>query len=1011
MPSSRKFTFGRSLVLAIAASLLALQSSGAQVAGLIATDPAAAEGSRFILEDTFAGWKKTEADLVSALARVDAALGAEKDEAKRESLSIAKAGNAVALARLQFLGRAAGDPASEAERKNLQTAIESAQAIFKAASASPANKSRALYYSGLAHLMLDDVVGARGSFSESVKLAPQADYAFNISLLMAEISFRQGGYREAIGQFRAIYSKLTPKRRALALYRTGLSYLKLKDLKLAEKSFEMLAGKSWAGPLSARAARALGQTIALRLSEPEIVELAARQYADNPQLRFDVLVGAYEGFLQKSQTGRASILHAELMRVQKDPTERIFVVITGMKAKSRAHASVAAFREFRELKRRLSEGGIKPGAPEFEKIASRLEPGLRGLIKSYADTFSGQVKNPEPLTKDQVGRLLVEAIEFRVSYYPKSPDRPAAFGKALDVCEEMKDSVCVDRLGQRILAEESLSGIHRRARLSQIAALEKLAAGAKDRQYRDKLIAALTTFSKEFAKDLEWLPTTQRLTTVLLEDKRYAEAIPLLQAMDFIEGSSASRHRLLSALFETERYEEIAAFTDPLADDKPGKDSKLLVREAHLRLAKKKAEAVDVAGYETHVKGYLGTAPEPERANEVLLAYMKYLGEKSHPDRLLAAVQMVPMADRASPAFMSFTRLAADSLLKEAKFQEVVDLLGEASSSAAPKELVAKRYLAFVAMKRELKPADDAKIRALDRSAQDHLLSLLALTQPDAAISFLRRAKKFSEADQSLYLLSRQVQSERWDPNLDKDDRQRLEKILPPELRWNGVTTAEKAIAAIKFPAIRLPAAKSSKKNPKTSSKALDDVLKKVRLTRRQVTQDLKEKLPYVQLRVLAVATALEEDAAAAASQGSDGVPAIDEDSGTEPKPTGAAKEFLVQAEEYKRLAEEIDRHLQESNKATESLSSVLEAPSAPNVRPELEAKLAPLMESKSFTAALIVLDKMKELGELTPAEYHTHRARVLLKMSSSLFMKEYIRKELLASNQGGLIEAAKPAQ
>ena len=991
------------IVLALAAPLQPLLAQNAPKAKLKAdaAKPGRARPkttSSVVLESSGDAAKKSEAELIKVIQGVETLLKVERNEAKRDTLLMSESGAALALSRSYRL-KADSDAKSKAnERRYSQLALRNSDAVIKSKSASAMTKARAHYYAGLALTNLNDANGAQKRFIESLNLYPQADYAPAMSLMIAETSFDQEKYKDAIAQYRILFSRLTDGQKAIAVYKTGWSYINLQSFELAEKSFLLLAGKKWAGGFAEDSIKDLAYVMTQHRNETNVIEFAARHFGGNAALKAEVLTAVYKTFQAQSRTNKMPVLYSELMRTETDPAKRLLLVISNMRAQRRDYASMETFREFQDLRGRIRDGKIAPDSPIFAKIITELEPEIQSLIKSFGETFSGKTKTPEPIEKGDMGRFLQELLEFHLAYFPKSNDRATSYGLVLTVCEELKDTQCTYRVSKQVLAEEPLAALHRRARLVLLASLETLSSQSKDRKFRDEFIQRLTAFYNDMPKDQQWLPLTKRLTALMNEDKNFVASIPILQRLNDVEKTSEARYRLLWALFETERYDEVVGSVEPLSNDKFGQDSKSLIREAHLRLAAQKGKTDDFSAYETHVKGYLATSPDQQKADVVYRDYLTRLLERKQFDRVHAAVQQLTPAKRLAPEYKSVTQRLVDAHIKAGRFNLVTETIGTEIPKEAAKDFDMDWFQSSLASGRELKPADFARIGASEPSVRTYVLGVLTLTQPLIAIDYFRQAKTLSATELKLFLLALQMKAERWDPDFEPQDLKRLGDVVPPDLRASGTTKSEKAMAAIKFPDAMVSA--------KQATKMTQGIAEGTRKVRPSVIEDLKGKLPHVQVRILASAISLEERVAKMILNSP--VPKELSDDQVAEYRTGIgelAKEFSNQADEYKKLVQAIDEKTQANSEEKKKLVAPLELDSIPRVRPEIEAIVQPLVDGRNATAALVVLDRWKNLNEIDETDYYTLRARLLVSSNPSQFMKEYVHGELLGSKQGALMD------
>ncbi len=938
--------------------------------------------------------KKKDAELIKVMEGLRALLKMEPVGDKRDSLLLADAAAALALSRSMRLNQAPrhAKKAKELEARYSKIALNDASEVLKG-KPTLGSRSRALYYSGLALSNLNDFAGAQKKYQEALVLHPQAEYAPAMALLTAEASFDGEKYTEAIQQYRRFFHRFSDSQKAIAIYKTAWSYINLKKLDLAEKSFLLLVGKKWAGAFAEDCIKDLAYVMTQHRAEADVIEFAARNFVGRTALRLDVLTATYKSFQGQSRTRKYPVLYAEIMRLETDPAKKLSLAIANLKGQQRDYASAEPYREFRDLRARMNEARIEASSPQFDKISAELEPEIQTLIASYGSTFTGKTKTPESMPKSEMARRLVDLLGFHVEYFPTSADRATSYGLMLEVCDATKDTDCVYKTGHRILADGGMSKMHRQARLALLALLD----ASKEKRHRDELIVQLQAFHRDHVGDPQWVALTKRLSALHNEDKNFAASIPLLEKLAELENTSEARYRLLWALFESGRHEEVVAKAVANKNDKFGKDSKSLVREAHLRLASQKAEAGDFGAYEAHVKGYLSLDPEPEKGDVVFRDYLVRSLERKQVDRVHASIMKLPAKKRFGGSYRTVASRLLDAHLKTGRFQQANELVGAALEKGADAERSMDWFQARLGSNRPLNRTELKQLSSASPQLSSYVVGVLTLAQPMRAVDHLRSLKTLTLAERKLFLLALQASAERWDPLIEKRDLKKLGDVAPADLRENEITKTEKSVAAIKFPAAAVSAEKATA--------LLQKIAESTRKTRTGVARDLKDRLPPAQTRILAVVAAL-EDRVARSILDSPMPKGLSEADATEYRRgiESLAKEFSDQAEEYRKLSKAVEDKLIETDEEKKRLLAPIDLQHLPSVRPDIEPYLQTLVAAGNPTGALVALDRWKNLGEVAVKDYYTLRARVLLSISSSRFMKEYVYGELKAADQASIV-------
>lgn len=930
---------------------------------------------------------KSEEDLIRMIKAFRYLSRNNKTDAKKESLLLNEASAALALARLYRLKKDDKTYRPQ-EEKYLKMALEDAQEVLKIANIDNKTAARAAYYAGLANLNLTDGSHAEPFFLKAVHDSPNSEFVPGISLLVAEMKFDHEKYQEAIDYYKMFFARLNTGQKAIAIYKTAWCLVNLQKYEFAEKNFLRLAESPKPTSFTQDAKKDLSYLLSTRLDDAGVIAYGNREIK-NDNLRKEILTEVYRFFQAQSGTVRHPVLFNEIMRVETDPGNKLVLLISNLRAQQKPYASVEPYREFLEIRKAMSEWKVGKDSKPFAKVSAELDVELRSLIRSYQETFSGTVKTAEKLTKKDIGEKLIVALSFYAQYYPNSTEIGPIYVAWMNTCLEIQNYQCTLDVSSYLMKQKSVSPeVRRTAWLNSFKALEVLQ--KTEPKYRTEFVDSLAKFCGQEKEDKEWLPLAKRLTALLNEDKKFEPSLKWLDQIHEKERSSESLYRLMWTAFQAGEFKRLTSYDGGFLEDKFGKDTKELVREAHLRMAQQASEQKHFDEYESHIKGYFALNPPAEKKDLVERDYFLQLLDRGSWMNVEKSFIEMPAAQRSKKSLEPAVLRLNDSLIMNGQFDNL-KLIDEGNLSDEVRDNV---LLARIASGHALTKEDSVAI--FHSKLREYILSVLTLTEPDSMIVFENYIRNLSQKELRMLLIAHQAKQGRADVELDAHAQRALASILPEDLKPAALTNTEKQALAIQFPKGKQAAALLTKKIPAIAAK--------VRELRQPFIAEINGKTAKVQRRILGTATDLEQKVSALIL--SSPVPAgLAADKVEEYKASVAtlAKEFSDQSEEYKKLLatiEEKSGSVPEDKKAIYGFDlSDWDVSDGPESHP-----LNSMISQGKFAGAIFALDRWKQAG-LKPEDYYAWRVKILLSHLNSPFMKEYVYNELETAKMDGLIK------
>ncbi|MBX3018385.1 MAG: hypothetical protein KF767_10875 [Bdellovibrionaceae bacterium] len=929
---------------------------------------------------------KSTKELISMIKGFQTLIKSERNPEKRAKLTLSEAGTYLALSGAYR----AKDKLTAVEKKNERDAnrkvVTSLGPVLAAGGLAPAQRSRAAYYMGLAHLNLNDENAAAESFRQAIDIDPQANYGQALSLFLAEQSFEKDRYQDSLDIFQRHFKKYNDSQKTLAIYKMAWCYVNLNNLDQAEKHFLMIAGKEAAGPFGYDALKDLAYVVTLHRGETDIIQFAKTNFKDDRDSQGEFLVQVYGFFQTQSSTKRKPELLAELTKIEKDPVKRLQILVSTLRGSQREYAATEPYNEFITIRDEIEKIGWKPGLARWGEMANDLEQELFHLIRAHVDTLNGKIKTAENIEPGVVTDRLVQALFFHISYYQASRERENSYMLWIKVCEEQKKHKCALEVSNRIM-EDSKTGANLRkaAQMSRLRALDNLV--PENASLKPQLRQSLETFIADRKPDADWALVAKRLVGLQQDEKKFDDAAALAAKIHQFEQTTESFYRQQFARFQAEQYFDVANADFKLTQDKFSEDARALAREANLKLAQKNLAGNKFEDYAKNVSEFLKSNPDAEKADVARKNLIEQLLERKMFDQASGELMNVPAARRAK-AYGAQIQGLAQYHLRKGEFAKAIAMTQD--YAASPQKGVLE--LAFASATVGLNGGAGLSIK--DTKAREYIFGVWALTLPENLIKELSAQAPRNENEKKLLLLALQVDQKRLDPVVPAKLKGALRGVYDGPVAPAGASKALKDLAKITF-----PTAKTSKAKYETQAQTAAE---KVRGLRTRVVKDLEGRAPNEQIEILKAAEKAEERTADVLEKA--------------PLPDGLAKaqvaeykaaiaelagEFTKQAAEYRKIAAGVEKN------AAASPASPLAFPALdrwPTPKGEATDVVADLLKKKQYAGALIALDQWKTEG-LAGGAYFELRTRILFSQPANPGLARYVASELNELGQKDLFE------
>lgn len=930
---------------------------------------------------------KSTKELISMIKGFQTLIKTERNPEKRAKLTLSEAGTYLALS-AAYRGK---NKLSSLEKKNERDAnlkvVNKLSPVLNVGSLPAAQRSRAAYYVGLAHLNLNNENAAANAFRNAIELDPSAAYGQALSLFLAEQAFENDRYQEALQIFQAHFKKYNESQRTLAIYKMAWCYVNLNNMEQAENHFLMIAGKEAAGPFGYDALKDLAYVVTLHRDETDIIQFAKSNFKDDKDSQGEFLIQVYGYFQAQSSTKRKPELLAELTRIEKDPVKRLQILISTLRGAQREFAATEPFNEFVNIRDEIEKIGWKAGLPRWTEMAADLEQEVFHLIRAHVDTLAGKIRASESLDPGVITDRLVQALFFHISYYQGSRERENSYLLWIKVCEDQKKFKCSLEVSNRILEDaKTSSNLKKTAQLSRLRALDNLV--PENASLKPQLRKSLEDFIDDRKPDADWAVVAKRLIALQQDEKKFGEAVKLATQLHQFEKSTESFYRLQYARFQAEDYADIVKAEFKLTKDKFSEDAIALEREANLKLAQKNLAGNKFDDYARNVVQFLKSNPDAEKADVARKNLIDQYVERSLFDKALTELENVPESRRMKTYGAQAQRLGQE-LLKRGDFQRAMNLTQSFAQSPQKNAL----ELVYASAAVGLNGAAGLKIK--DSRAREYIFGIWALTTPEFLIREMSVQAPRNENEKKLLLLALQVEQMRVDPEVPSKLRPYLRGIYDGGKSAAGPSKTLKELGKLNF-----PGAKTSKTKYESLAQTAAE---KVRGLRARIVKDLEGRAASEQLEILKAAENAETRTADVLLKAPlpDGITKAQAD---EYKGAIAdlAAEFTKQAAEYRKIASGI-----ESSAAQASPSSPLAFPALdrwPLPKGEAADVVGNLLRKKNYAGALIALDQWKADG-LAAGPYFEMRTRIMFSRPPNPGLARYVAGELNELGQKELFE------
>lgn len=826
-------------------------------------------------------------------------------------------------------------------------------------------------------------------FALAIKLDSKLPQATSMALILGETYFEKEKYKEAIAWYQKLKDQYDPHQKSIADFKTGWSWLLLKESNYAQFYFLRVANQNLSQSFRDESVRALAYIIAQEKNETWIVQFSRKSLKDEG-LRLLFLTTVIQNIHNQDKTKVPYLLFSELYKSTKEPSAKIKVLGLLIQYEKREVPTLGQKKAFEYLENLVKKNPQLQWKTWMTEVLD-LEPDIRGYIQILADYYVGKIPTKLTLEKPQVVDLLNREIVFYVQYLMTNQTRKPMLNLWIDL---------VHREQNIAMAEQSLAMIgslqpaapeeFRRAKLEYLAILDTKA--ADDAELRKKLIASVEEFVAQNPQDEEKGRFLNRLAELYMLDNQYDKALPKLQELYTIKPNEGNAYNYLLALFKLERLNDVVVSE---AAQKLRKSTKVqeILRESHLKLAQKAQEANDQKLYEENLRAFLSYSPKEGQALVVKSSLMMTYLQNKNITQYCSERATMKDKEKADPNVLETEEKALDFMFLEGP---LINCHWSKAKGSASRDF--KLFLFEKSMGRPL-PKDLGKSLSRWSAEQKQIvLGLLAVSQPSQMLKIDPQPRVTDEL-KPLYWIALQLSQGRSDPVIPE----KLKSVFASSGGGSRPSRSKSSIPKIVdesvFPS---PNMKDEK-----YAKFLEDLIYRSKLVKKKFASEAPEATDELRKIMFEKASFLERKIAETVRKS--------------PLPKGIDEaQTKAYSEELNKAAADFDKQAEEYDKALGELKAkmfVAEEDAKSKRVPEVTAdkwfwgtddeyqRVKKTFDAHGPFYTLLKLETNRAAKTLSDLDYIRMRAGALLMIRHDDVMRKLIREELMAFNAVNILD------
>ncbi|MBL7545482.1 MAG: hypothetical protein JNL11_16810 [Bdellovibrionaceae bacterium] len=918
----------------------------------------------------------------------------EKDRNKKINLYLRLSYLHVSIAKKYGVKRVKGEKISSVEAKHLDEAEKILSFLLKNVENNKRMLSTLYNIKGLVSYELDQPEKTVENFLKSIELNPKNSQAEVMSIFIGEYYFEIEKYDDAIKFYQMFYVRMNKTQKALSDYKVAWSYLNKKEIDKAELQFIKIIKEQHDRGIAEDSFKDLAFILTQNKDESVLIS-KVNGFLTHPGLKGRLYYYCLLFYLQNSKGEPKDLLFKEVLGIQKDPLEVLKIMSLKVSFEKKDIPSPSMVNAVFSLDKRLSVVKKEVKEEFFKKEAFQLEEDSEFNIRTHIDAYAGRLKTEDNIPKLQLGELAVRLIGIHMTWFPQSKRRVLLYHLWIDTCVDLKNSSCLFNLETRFKNEKETSETREFLKKIQIEILALYdEAYEKDKvKHQAAFVGRLKTFIQSFPNDPLSLKSQKRLFGILYTEKKYAEALPIGEAIFNEEKTVDNVQKILLIFFELQRYSDVQSH--PVYSGFISAEITEIKREASLKSAMLNSNAGNFQNYENDIKAYLKTNPSEEKSAVVYSDYFKKLVELGQFAKLEQEWKGLAPTIKTRPAFASIRSQFFDQSLNTGDLYHFPEFWVYGNDKNANYQILINRTI----HNQKLTTGDLAELEKQEQDKRLYLLNIVSYTDPEMVYSYLYTRPKLSSEEKRLAYSSLLLASKQLSPIFSADQIKPFKELVSDTLLEDKEVPIEKNFKNVIFP--------NSKMSAKTYESYVVNNVDNVKFLRNKVLKAVTSATAKQKVRLLEKMA--ETEAKMADSIRNSPPPAGLSSAQLAEYQNGLgemAKEYDNQSGNFKKAKVEIETKL--SKDAEEEKSRLLPLKTAEGWtvnHNENFKKLKDIYEKLSVKASIIYLDNLLSSKKIDPVEYYSLKTWVLFKFGMSDAHRKIYRSELESMGQQSLVD------
>lgn len=826
-------------------------------------------------------------------------------------------------------------------------------------------------------------------FALAIKMDPKLPQSASMALILGETFFEKEKYKEAIGWYQKLKDQLDPHQRSIADFKTGWSWLLLKESNYAQFYFLRVANQNQSQSFRDESVRALAYIIAQSKGEKWIVEFSRKSLKDEG-LRLLFLTTVIQNIHNQDKTKVPYLLFSEVYRSTKEPSAKIKVLGLLIGYEKREVPTLGQKKAFEYLESLVKKNPQLAWKSWMTEVLD-LEPDIRGYIQILSDYYVGKIPTKLTLEKPQVVDLLNREIIFYVQYLMTPQTKKPMLNLWVDlVHREQNIQMAETALATIAAMNPPAPDEYRRARLEYISILDLKAADNPDT--RKALIADVEDFTAKYPQDEEKSRLLNRLAELYMLDNQFEKALPKLKELYAIQPTEGNGYNYLLSLFKLEKLPEVVT-SDVAKNLRKSAKIQDILRESHLKLAQDAQKNNDQKAYEENLRAFLSYSPKGDQASVVKSNLLLSFIQNKNLEQYCRERASMKDKEKADKNILNTEEKALDFMFLEGPLMNC-----HWSSVKGPASRDFKLFLYDKSMKKPTPDSLGASLAKWNEDQRSVILGLLAVTQPSQMLK-IKPVPKMDDETKGHYWLAMQLSQNRAEPNIPDHLKKYFSNTKAASRPTRTKSTIPKIVDEATFPQTTL--------SVERYGKFLEDLLYRSKLVKTKFQKEAPDATDELKKVMVEKGAAFERK--------------IAETIRSSPVPKGlteaetksylddlnaAATDFDKQAEEYDKALGEINAKIfvSQQDAASKRVPEVTADKWFWGTDEEFE-RVRKTFEAHGAFYTLLKLDTNRAAKTLNDLDYIRMRGGALLMIRHDEIIRKQIRDELVALNAQNILD------